>query len=211
VFLALDSAIKGISRLEQQIDLLLNINRAEAGQELTDQEPVLVHSLVNDVTELLSPRAGAYRVRLRAELPETLPMVLGNRNMLSWSLENLVDNAIKFNPENEEVIVRASIVVTPDRPTGGTSEAIGCATGPSRRTTLRISVIDRGPGIAPDDRERIFRKFYQLRRPEGKKGSGMGLYFCRLAVEAHGGRIWVDNNLEGPGCTFSFTLPLPTD
>lgn len=219
VFLALDSAIKGISRLEQQIDLLLNINRAEAGQELTDQEPVLVHSLVNDVIELLSPRAGAHRVQLCVELPEMLPVVLGNRNMLSWSLENLVDNAIKFNPENEEVIVRASIVVTPDPPrpavldgpTGSTSEAIGCATGPSRQTALRISVIDRGPGIAPGDREQIFRKFYQLRRPEGKKGSGMGLYFCRLAVEAHGGRIWVDNNLEGPGCTFSFTLPLPTD
>jgi PAS domain S-box-containing protein len=219
VFTALDKAIKGTSRLEQQIDLLLNINRAEAGQELTDQEPVIVPGLVNDVIELLSPRAGAHRVRLCSEIPETVPVVLGNRNMLSWSLENLVDNAIKFSPEKKEVIVRASVIATPvlpqptvpDGPTDGKSEVAGGTTEPPRGTALHISVIDRGPGIPPSDRERIFRKFHQVRRPEGKKGSGMGLYFCRLAVEAHGGRLWVDNNLEGPGCTFTFTLPLPAD
>jgi NtrC-family two-component system sensor histidine kinase KinB len=213
---ALDKALKGVARLQQQIDLLLNINRAEAGQELTDTEPVAPQALIADVIDLLTPRAAARGIQLLTDFPDALPHVLGNRHMLSWTLENLVDNAIKFNAENEVVIIRARV----NSESRSSQHKVGAgepqqATLPhhiSDRGTeagiLGISVVDRGPGVPIGEQERIFHKFFQVRRPEGSKGAGMGLYFCKLAVEAHGGRIWVENNDDGRGCTFSFTLPL---
>lgn len=187
IVLALDKAIKGTARLEQRIDVLLNTNRAEAGQELTDQEPLAPATLIAEVIELLSPRAATQKVQLQARLPESLPMVSGNRNMLAWTLENLIENAIKFSSQGGAVTIRADRV------------------DPS---ALRISVIDRGYGVSSSEREHIFQKFYQVRRSEGRPSYGMGLYFCKLAIEAHGGRIWVEDNDQGPGSTFAFTLPL---
>ncbi len=212
VLLALDKAIKGTARLEQQIDLLLNINRAEAGRELTDKEPEPPARLINDVIELLSPRASARRVQVQADLPETLPTVLCNRNMVAWTLENLVDNAIKFSPEHSVVTVQVSVGVQPTSSSpvvldGSTEETTSSGEG-TTQPALRISVTDRGPGVDPADRDNIFQKFHQVRRPGGTKGAGIGLYFAKLAVEAHGGRIWVENNSDGQGCTFYFTLPL---
>jgi NtrC-family two-component system sensor histidine kinase KinB len=216
VSFALNKALKGAARLEQQIDLLLNINRAEAGQELTDTDLIAPIGLLTEVLDLLKPRAAAQMVRLQSVLPDELPPIVGNRNMLSWTLENLIDNAIKFSPENEIVTIRASVHTRRDAigqvDAGGaqTSAAPPIEGAPTAQNnpTLRISVMDRGPGIPPADQEQIFRKFYQVRRPQGSKGAGMGLYFCRLAAEAHGGRIWVDNNQDGPGCTFSLALPV---
>jgi PAS domain S-box-containing protein len=196
VILALEKVIKGAARLEQQIDVLLNINRAEAGQELTDQQPLSPLGLVADVVDLLTPRAAIQKIQLQTDLPDALPMVWGNRNMLVSTLENLVDNAIKFSPPDGVITIRAFIDV---HSPGG---------GEIRQPTLRISVIDQGPGVPLSEHERIFQKFYQARRPEGTKGSGLGLYFCKLAVQAHGGRIWVESNGEEQGSVFSFTLPL---
>jgi signal transduction histidine kinase len=187
IVVALDKAIKGTARLEQQIDVLLNTNRAEAGQELTDQEPLAPATLIAEVIELLSPRAATQKVQLQARLPESLPLVSGNRNMLAWTLENLIENAIKFSPQGETVTIQADRV------------------DPS---ALRIDIIDRGSGVSPSEREHIFQKFYQVSRSEGRPSYGMGLYFCKLAVEAHGGRIWVEDNAQGPGSMFAFTLPL---
>ena len=188
VFLALDMAIKGADRLEQQIDVLLNISRAEAGQTLTDQDWLSPTRLVADVVELLGPRAATQDILLQSELPESLPMVLGNRNMLALTLENLVDNAIKFSPPGESVNVLAH----------------------ASPSTLHISVTDRGPGVDPAEREHIFEKFYQV-SGRRSKGAGLGLHFCKLAIEAHSGRIWAQDNGQAQGSTFSFTLPLEVD
>jgi len=73
-----------------------------------------------------------------------------------------------------------------------------------------MAVADSGPGIPPTERERIFERFRQMRDRipvRGGKGNGLGLTFCRLAVEAHGGRIWVEPNSPLPGACFAFTLP----
>jgi PAS domain S-box-containing protein len=182
---ALNTAIKGTARLEQQIDVLLNINRAESGQALTGREQLSPARLVNDVIELMVPRAASRQVHLQVEADDSLPPVLGNRHMLALALENLVDNATKFSPQGKAVSVQVQ----------------------AEQDALRISVRDRGPGVPPAERERIFEKFYRVRQHQ-KKGAGMGLYFCKLAVEAHGGQIWVQDNDEGQGSTFSFTLPL---
>ena len=73
---------------------------------------------------------------------------------------------------------------------------------------LQVDVSDRGPGVPPDQRERIFDKFYRLGEPETTHGgTGLGLSICKYWVEAHGGRIWVRPR-EGGGAVFSFTLPI---
>ena len=75
---------------------------------------------------------------------------------------------------------------------------------------LRLDVNDTGPGIPPEERERIFEKFTQVKQRQGaRRGSGLGLTFCRRAVEAHGGRIWVEEGPNGVGSRFALTLLIP--
>lgn len=213
VVFALDRALKGTARLEQQIDILLNINRAEAGQELTDKEPLVIHNIVDDVVELLKPRAGSRNVELLVDVPDSLPIIRGNRNMLSWTLENLLDNAIKFSPENQPVSIAIGVsaehILGTETRLDETPQHVGVSGG--EKTTgdeIWISVTDCGPGIPESDRQHIFRKFTKARHTAQYKGAGMGLYFCKLAVEAHGGNIWFEENPDGTGSIFTFTLPL---
>jgi signal transduction histidine kinase len=107
-------------------------------------------------------------------------------------LLNLVDNALKFSPGGGQIVVRL--------------HAPGTNGAPPH--FCRVDVSDSGPGIPPEDRAYIFDRFAQLRGQRARRrGSGLGLTFCKLAVEAHGGRIWVEDN-SGSGSVFSFTLPL---
>jgi two-component system, NtrC family, sensor histidine kinase KinB len=215
VLLALDKATRGIDKVEQQIDVLLNIGRAEAGHELTGREPTPLGAVINEVVELLTPRAASRGIRLALDVPEALPLVLGNRNMISWTLQNLVENAIKFSPRGEIVQLTAE-TASGTRHTPRYTALAREHPGPNadRKATLnvvRIAVIDRGPGVPSHHRQRIFQKFYRAPRAEGAQGSGLGLYFCKLAVEAHGGRIRVENGTDGTGARFSFTLPVPCE
>jgi signal transduction histidine kinase len=101
-------------------------------------------------------------------------------------LENLLDNALRHAPE--ESTVRLSAVSRPD--------------------AVEIRISDTGPGIPPDKREKIFDRFVQVDaagRPLTRSGRGLGLAFCRLAVQAHGGRIWAEDG--APGAVFCVSLP----
>jgi len=107
--------------------------------------------------------------------------------VLARVLGNLLDNAIKFTPPGGRITISAE---------------------PQGEEVL-ISVADTGPGIPQDRQARIFKKFEQVRGPRRghPTGVGLGLAFCKLAVEAHGGRIWVESE-EGKGSRFSFTMPV---
>jgi NtrC-family two-component system sensor histidine kinase KinB len=211
IFMALDKASRGIDKVEQQIDVLLNIGRAEAGHELTGREPTPLSAVIHEVIELLAPRATSRRVRIALDMPEVLPLVLGNRNMISWTLQNLVENAIKFSPTGETVQLTAE-TASETHHAASTAEASASDGGREAvANVVRIAVIDRGPGVPPHHQQRIFQKFYRAARGEGAQGSGLGLYFCKLAVEAHGGQIWVENGTDGTGAKFAFTLPVPCE
>jgi signal transduction histidine kinase len=114
-----------------------------------------------------------------------LAAVLVDDELLVRVLQNLLGNALNFSGRGSTVLVRAA------------------ASGQAGFITIAVS--DRGVGIAPKDQEKIFAKFGQVGERRG--GSGLGLTFCKLVVETHGGDIWVESKL-GQGSTFFFTLPV---
>jgi signal transduction histidine kinase len=104
-------------------------------------------------------------------------------------LANLIDNALKFTPKGGEITIAVE----------------------EQDKHVLVSVANTGPTIPPRDGERIFDRFAQLSETSHqRRGWGLGLAFCRLAVEAHGGRIWVEPGEGGEGNRFVFSLPLPT-
>jgi signal transduction histidine kinase len=133
--------------------------------------------LVAEAVEEVHPTAEAKGQQLRMELAPGLPMILMDVDMVRRVLINLLENAIKFSRGGD--LIQISVMRVEDY--------------------LQIAVKDSGVGISPRDRERIFEKFTRL--------GGLGLAFCRLAVEAHEGQIWVESE-EGKGSTFTFTLPV---
>jgi two-component system sensor histidine kinase KdpD len=108
-------------------------------------------------------------------------------------LINLLENATKYSPPGSEIVVSARVAA---------EGAAGTAPG----SAIEVEVADRGAGVAAADAERIFDKFYRVREGEGG-GVGLGLAICRGIVNAHGGRIWVEER-EGGGARFRFRIPL---
>jgi signal transduction histidine kinase len=118
------------------------------------------------------------------QLSEDLPDIYADQDMLERVVINLLQNAIKFTPPEGKI-------------------SLGAA---PEQDSIRFWVRDTGTGIDPEYKDKIFDKFTRIHPDERVKGLGLGLAFCRLAVEGHGGRIWVDNLPEG-GAEFSFTIP----
>jgi signal transduction histidine kinase len=111
---------------------------------------------------------------------------MADRERIEEVLQNLLDNAVKYSPQQRTIIISAA---------AASEEVI-------------VSISDVGMGIALRDQDRIFERFQRLGDPlaQATPGAGLGLYICRVIVEAHGGRIWVDSTLR-QGSTFSFSLP----
>ena len=107
---------------------------------------------------------------------------------MGQAFTNLIGNAIKFTPDNGEVTVKIEV----------------------DGNLLHVEVIDTGPGIPVEERQKIFEKFYQRSdiHTRQKGGSGLGLSITKSIVEAHGGRLWVDEGDQGKGSNFQFVLPL---
>lgn len=172
-------------RLFGLIDSILDVARLESGRAELTYQVIDVESLIGEAVETLRPVAVGREIRLVFHVPQGLPAIQGDRNLLLRTLTNLLDNALKFTPHGGEV------QVTVDRPSAD---------------VLQFAVSDTGPGIPLEYQERIFDRFARLPN-EKARGTGIGLAFCKLAVEAHGGRIWVESQ-PGKGATFKFTIPL---
>ncbi len=181
-------ASRATQRLSNLVDSLLDISRLEAGQELTDRAPISIHPLIESAVEQLALYVQGKRMTLNIHVPERLPVIMADSAMIERVLVNLIGNALKFTPSGGEITVAAE----------------------AGEEMLQVRVRDTGPGIAPQHQRWIFDKFARVRDQASGKGIGLGLAFCRLAVEAHGGRIWVESAL-GKGATFIFTIPLGQD
>ncbi|MCC7361882.1 MAG: GAF domain-containing protein [Anaerolineales bacterium] len=173
------------ARLARLVDSLLDLRRLEVGELGVNRLPVDLGGLFTEALEQVEPSAAGKRLSLRASVPPELPPAGADADLIRRVIINLLDNAIKYTPPDGQITLSAK------------------RTGPN----LTVSVRDTGPGVPEGERQRVFDKFMSVQREAGPKGLGLGLAFCKLAVEAHGGAIWVDSG-RGPGATFSFTLPL---
>ena len=175
-------------RLAALINDLLDISRIESGRIQMEQAPISILDIVTQRIEEIRPQADEKSIQLDLTTPESVPQILGDEARMGQVFTNLIGNAIKFTPNNGEVSVKV--------------EADG--------NLLHVEVIDTGPGIPPEERQKIFDKFYQLSDISTRKqgGSGLGLSISKSIVEAHGGKLWIDDGNQGKGSNFQFVLPL---
>jgi signal transduction histidine kinase len=173
------------NRLASLIGDVLDTSRIDAGTFSYSFSDVDLGRLVEDTVAAAS--IGQDEVRIRAAVKGTVPQVRGDRERLRQIVVNLIDNAIKYSPGNDEVEVSV-------RPENG---------------VVRIEVCDRGPGIPLDQQRLIFEKFGRADVPgSSKPGTGLGLFIARSIAEAHGGTLDVRS---GPGAGATFVLTLPVD
>ncbi|HEX2226715.1 MAG TPA: ABC transporter substrate binding protein [Candidatus Binatia bacterium] len=172
------------------INDLLDLSKIESGRIEVKSSRVSLSGLVHEVVETLRPVAAEKVIALEATVGEPSILISADRSKINQILTNLLGNAIKFTPGSGRVTVSAS---------GNAKEGV------------QVSVSDTGPGIPPEEREKIFDKFYQIGEAAGAKpkGTGLGLPICKALVELHGGRIWVESEANR-GSTFHFTLPAET-
>lgn len=182
-----DIGLRNCDHILHMVDQLLDIGRLEQGQLALHKTPVPVRELLDEVHVRLTPVANANRIRFEVKSEDTMPCVFADRSLMIRVLSNLVDNALKFTPDGGTIIIRA------------------CQ--PSSEPRISISVQDTGPGIPIAAQSRLFQKFQSISEiPGRRRGSGLGLFFCKLVIEAHDGRIDVESTV-GKGSTFSVTLP----
>ena len=172
-------------RLGRIVNEILLANQLDAGTLDLESEPFDAGDLVDRVVEATRMHAPP-TVTLEVEAPESVPQVAADADKVRQVLVNLVENAIKYSPDGGRVEV-------------GLGERDGF---------LRFQVRDEGLGVAPEDQERIFEKFYRAdpQMTRGVGGTGLGLYICRELIDRMGGRIWAEPN-GGKGSTFVFELP----
>lgn len=188
----LERARRSGADMLDMVDSLMDINRMEAGQLAVEAEAMRLPPLVDRVIHRLRPLAIEKQLELAFDHAPALPAVWADEEMIRRVLVNLLDNALKFTPAGGRIYSRLQV----DSPTlNGREPGVRCIIG------------DTGPGIPPESREQIFARFMRT-NPGGAqiRGTGLGLTFCKLAIEAHGGRIWVEDGPDG-GSQFVFTLP----
>ncbi len=173
-------------RLRRLIGDLLDLARIEAGAMVWRFGPTDLAEVVRAAATTLVAVAAEKAVRLEISQAGAQP-VRADADRLQQVVMNLVSNAIKFSPPGGSVAVRL------EPADGG----------------FRVAVQDHGPGIPPEDRERVFERFYQGSQHRPGQGAGLGLAISREIVAHHGGKIWVES--EGPGSTFYFTIPAGQD
>jgi len=181
-----EKILHGVGQMGELIDDLLDLGRIEAGVGL-ELQPCHLGAVLVEAVDGMRARATAKGLTLRLEPAEGTAVMAGDAALLRQAITNLVDNAVKYTPSGGIVTVGLSV----------------------RDDQSVIRVSDTGIGIAPDDQVRLFEKFYRVKRRDtmGIKGTGLGLAIVKSIVERHGGRVWVDSDLD-QGSTFYISLPL---
>jgi two-component system, OmpR family, sensor histidine kinase KdpD len=178
--------VREADRLNRLVANLLDMSRIEAGELKPEKEWYPLDELMHDVLGRMQPLLRGREVH--TGIPDDLPPVELDYLQIDQVLTNLLENAIRHTPAGTPIDIHVQVC----------------------DDSIMVSVADRGPGIPPADTERIFDKFYRVLSSEKAArttGSGLGLAVSRGLIEAHGGRIWVENR-PGGGATFWFTLPL---
>ncbi len=173
-------------QLSELIDQLLDLAKIESQGLDWKWEQVNLCKIVQESRMVFQLRLAAKRIEFESNVPEDMN-VRADKNRLRQVLNNLLDNAIKFNREAGRIVVSAA----------------------ANERAVEVSVEDTGKGIPAESLSRVFERFYRVekdRNRQAESGAGLGLSIVRHIVEKHGGRVWVESQLER-GSTFKFTLP----
>jgi len=173
-------------RLLNLVNDLLALSKIESNKSIFNIKPNSIIDIVEESTRGFMEQAESGKVELKLQLDSTLPKVRVDYEKITWVINNLISNALKFTKENDEIVVSAF----------------------REQDKLCVTVKDSGIGIPEEYNDKIFDKFVQVKGTEFEsKGTGLGLAIAKEIVEAHGGEIWCESEL-GKGSNFIFTLPL---
>ena len=173
-------------RMLSLVNDLLDLSKIERGIERIQPERVDLRPLALEVVRELAPLLGARELMLDVQLDSDDLVLLADPLRLQQVLRNLLANAIRFSPRGGRIELTARL--------DGANE-------------VRVAVADRGPGIPPDELERVFEAFAQSSATKNAAGgTGLGLAICRRIAQAHGGRIWAANR-EGGGAVITLVMP----
>lgn len=177
-------ATRSTERLQRLISSLLDIQRLEAGEDIVKQRWVPITGFLNEIDECVQPAIKSKQQEFTITRPDDLLRLWLDEDMIKRVLINLIENANKYSPIESKIELRIE----------------------QTDQIMKFTVADNGPGIDQKARDGVFNKFTRLQASSYPKGIGLGLAFCKLAVEAHHGKIWVESELEH-GSQFIFTLP----
>jgi len=182
----LDMARASCDHLLEQVNSLLEITRLEAGELPLNLHPTLVPFMIDQTLSRIGMGKQSH-TRLNLVFPPNLPAAQADSELLGRVIKNLLDNSFRHTPRGGSITISAEL----------------------KEGMIQVEVADSGPTIPPDEREHLFERFAQ--RHSGappQRSAGLTLVFCRLAIEAHRGRIWIADGLNGQGVRFIFTLPV---
>ena len=173
--------------LLELINDILDISKVEAGKMELHYENFLVSSAIKEVTDIIDPLASKKNIDLNVKVDSQLKIIDADRTKFKQIIYNLVNNAIKFTPEKGTVTIKGDLM----------------------EDFARISVMDSGIGISKEDQAKLFQPFKQLDSSSTRQfeGTGLGLALVKNFVEMHGGKVWIESELE-KGSTFIFTIPV---
>lgn len=181
----LDAAAEDVDRLRDLVDDLLDLSKIESGRMEMEREAISVSLICDKALEVLRTQADEKNISVAVNIPEELPDVHADPNKVTWVLNNLLSNALRYSEQGDHVQIEANTI----------------------GESVRISVEDEGAGIPYEYQSKIFDKFVQVDSDHAPGGTGLGLAIAQEIIHAHGGRIWVDST-PGEGSTFTFTLPV---
>ncbi|MET0339962.1 MAG: hybrid sensor histidine kinase/response regulator [Polyangiales bacterium] len=189
VFSKLQIVQRSAANMLRMVHNLLDISRSEDARLLVNPTEIDVRELVEELVSNMRGTHGEWHQSIGFETTYALaqPRVWVDGQLLRRVLENLLDNALRYSPTDARIRIDAKL----------------------ENHELELVVSDDGPGIAPEQRERVFEMYTRLdERNPTRVGHGLGLVFCRLAMETQGGRIWVESADDGHGAAFHVVLPV---
>jgi len=179
----LETAFAESDRLNRLVGNLLDMTRMEAGALQINRKACELRDVLGVTLEQLKEKIEARNIRI--DIPKDFPEISMDFLFMMKVFFNLLDNALKYSPVHTPIDIKATAF----------------------KDKVRIEVKDQGIGIPQGDLKRIFEKFYRVERPQKISGTGLGLSICKGIIEAHGGQITAENNLNR-GTTFIITIPL---
>lgn len=185
----MQSAFKSANRLLGLVNSLLEIAALDGSEMRLNLNPTPLSMMLETAYSTLERSIHQADLKVELEIPDDLPLVRVDKDKIERVFINLLDNALRYTPASGKILITAEVV----------------------ERQVMVKIADSGPGIPRQERSRIFEKFRRIKGQNplrGSQGNGLGLTFCKLAIEAHGGRIKVEDESPLSGACFSLTLPI---